>query len=200
MNTAKRALLALEDGRIFWGTSMGSDGEAFGEVVFNTAMTGYQEVLTDPSYCGQLVTMTYPHIGNYGINVDDHESIKPALSGFIVRDYCNYPSNWRSELDLHTFLAENNIVAIQGIDTRALTRHIRTAGAMRAFLSTEDLDPESLVNRAKQIPSMVGQDLASVVTVPRPYFWIEGKPVFHKDDTPLPDRLSHVFPCASLSA
>lgn len=174
LNNKKQALLALEDGRIFWGTSLGSVGETFGEVVFNTAMTGYQEVLTDPSYCGQLVTMTYPHIGNYGINGDDHESIKPALSGFIVREYCNYPSNWRSELDLHNFLARNNIVAIQGIDTRALTRHIREKGAMKGAISTKDLDPDNLTQKAKASPGLVDRDLVKQVTRESQFVWQEG--------------------------
>lgn len=174
LEEAKKALLALENGRVFWGTSLGRTGEAYGEVVFNTSMTGYQEVLTDPSYCGQLVTMTYPHIGNYGLNADDCESLKPALSGFIVREYCPYPSNWRSEVDLHTFLIENNIVAINDIDTRALTRHIREKGAMKGVISTEDLNPEHLVQKAKNSPGLEGRDLVKEVTREDLFTWHEG--------------------------
>ncbi|KPL15147.1 MAG: carbamoyl phosphate synthase small subunit [Bacteroides sp. SM23_62] len=174
MNTKKQAILALEDGRIFQGTSIGKDGEAFGEVVFNTAMTGYQEVLTDPSYCGQLVTMTYPHIGNYGLNVADYESAKPALSGFIVRDHCPYPSNWRSEIDLRSFLVEKKIVGIQGIDTRALTKHIREKGAMKGVISTKDLDPDSLIQKAQSSPGLEGRDLVKQVTRDSQFTWEEG--------------------------
>lgn len=174
MEKEKQALLALEDGKIFWGTSFGSAGEAYGEVVFNTSMTGYQEILSDPSYCGQLVAMTYPHIGNYGLNADDYESIKPVLSGFIVKECCPYPSNWRSELDLQTFLIENNIVAINSIDTRALTRHIREKGAMKGVISTEDLNPESLVNKVNDSPGLEGRDLVKEVTLDSQFIWQGG--------------------------
>ncbi|UCE06479.1 MAG: glutamine-hydrolyzing carbamoyl-phosphate synthase small subunit [bacterium] len=191
MDKARRALLVLEDGRIFWGISIGSNGEAYGEVVFNTSMTGYQEILTDPSYCGQLVTMTYPHIGNYGLNADDYESIRPVLSGFIVKEYCPYPSNWRSELDLHSFLIEKNIVAIEGIDTRALTRHIREKGAKKGIISTVDFNPSSLMKKAKDSPGLEGRDLVKEVTRDDIFIWQEGrKPEwltedfrqFHKDN------------------
>jgi carbamoyl-phosphate synthase small subunit len=170
----KRAILALEDGRIFWGNSIGSEGEAFGEVVFNTSLTGYQEILTDPSYCGQLVTMTYPHIGNYGLNTNDSESMKPALAGFIVKEFCPHPSNWRSELDLQTFLIENNIVAIEGIDTRALTRHIREKGAMKGVISTIDLNPQSLIKKVEDSPGLEGRDLVNAVTRHDIFTWVEG--------------------------
>ena len=174
MDKDKRAILALEDGRTFWGTSIGSEGEAYGEVVFNTSMTGYQEILTDPSYCGQLVTMTYPHIGNYGLNTEDSESIKPALSGFIVKEYCPYPSNWRSETDLRDFLIENNIVGIQGIDTRALTRHLREEGAMKGVISTVDSNPENLIKKVKNSPGLEGRDLVKTVSRDDIFTWEEG--------------------------
>jgi carbamoyl-phosphate synthase small subunit len=174
LDKENRALLALEDGRIFWGTSIGSKGEAYGEVVFNTSMTGYQEIVTDPSYCGQLVTMTYPHIGNYGLNTDDSESIRPALAGFIVKEYCPFPSNWRSESDLTTFLIENNIVAIEGIDTRALTRHIREKGAMKGVISTVDLNPERLIKKVEESPGLEGRDLVKEVTRDEIFIWEEG--------------------------
>ena len=174
MDKNKRAILALEDGRIFWGNSIGSEGETFGEVVFNTSLTGYQEILTDPSYCGQFVTMTYPHIGNYGLNTNDAESMKPALAGFIVKEFCPHPSNWRSELDLRTFLSDNNIVAIEGIDTRALTRHIREKGAMKAVISTLDLDPQSLTRKVEKSPGLEGRDLVNAVTRHDIFTWEEG--------------------------
>ena len=180
-----KALLALEDGYTLTGRSFTGPGETSGEVVFNTSMTGYQEVLTDPSYRGQMVTMTYPLIGNYGINPEDVESDRIQVSAFLIREYQEFYSNYRATSSLADYLSGSAVLGIDQLDTRALTRHIRTAGAMRAFLSTEDLDPQSLVNRAQQIPSMVGQDLARVVTVPRPYFWIDGKPVFPQDDIPL---------------
>jgi len=160
----KKAILVLEDGRIFRGSSFGSEGKAFGEVVFNTAMTGYQEILTDPSYCGQLVTMTYPHIGNYGLNPDDAEAVAPALSGFIVRENCPYPSNWRSEIDLQRFLMDKNIVAIEGVDTRALTRHIREKGALRGVISTTDLTPDNLLQQVRAWQGLEGRDLVKEVT------------------------------------
>ncbi|MBT7253966.1 MAG: carbamoyl phosphate synthase small subunit, partial [Planctomycetaceae bacterium] len=150
------AKLALEDGTVFTGESFGSAGEIDGEVVFNTSMTGYQEILTDPSYCGQIVTMTYPEIGNYGVNSDDVESGKPQLSGFIVREISRIASNFRSEGTLSDYLKEHNIIALAGIDTRALVRRIRTQGAMKGILSTEDLDDASLVEKAKASPGLVG--------------------------------------------
>ena len=157
------AKLALEDGTVFTGESFGSAGEIDGEVVFNTSMTGYQEILTDPSYCGQIVTMTYPEIGNYGVNSDDVESGKPQLSGFIVREISRIASNFRSEGTLSDYLKEHNIIALAGIDTRALVRRIRTQGAMKGILSTEDLDDASLVEKAKASPGLVGRDLVKEV-------------------------------------
>lgn len=164
-----KALLALEDGRIFTGEAFGAPGERFGEVVFNTGMTGYQEVLTDPSYRGQIVAMTYPLIGNYGVNSDDTESRAIHLEGFLVGELCERPSNHRSEKDLDSYLKEQGIPGIQGIDTRALTRHIREAGAMRAGVSTLDTDRGSLVAKVRRSPGLVGRDLAIEVTCPAPY-------------------------------
>ncbi len=169
-----KALLALADGRIFEGNSFGAGGEARGEVVFNTAMTGYQEVLSDPSYKGQMVTMTYTQVGNTGINHEDIESRALFLSGFIVREYQEFYSNWRACMSLDAYLKENGVVGIQGIDTRALTRHLRDKGAQNGVISTIDLDPESLVAKARAIPSMAGLDLASGVSCDKPYHWTEG--------------------------
>jgi carbamoyl-phosphate synthase small subunit len=169
-----RAILALADGRIFEGKSFGAGGEATGEVVFNTAMTGYQEVLTDPSYRGQMVTMTYTQMGNTGINPEDIESRGIFLSGFIVREYLDFPSNWRSVMTLDAYLKENGVVGIQGIDTRALTRHLRDKGAQNGIISTLDVDPLSLVAKARAVPCMAGLDLASGVSTDKPYHWSEG--------------------------
>jgi carbamoyl-phosphate synthase small subunit len=162
------AKLALEDGTVFTGESFGSAGEIDGEVVFNTSMTGYQEILTDPSYCGQIVTMTYPEIGNYGINSDDVESGKPQLSGFIVRENSRIASNFRSDATLSSYLKEHKIIALTGIDTRALVRRIRTQGAMKGILSTEDLDDASLVEKAKASQGLVGRDLVQEVLPEQP--------------------------------
>jgi carbamoyl-phosphate synthase small subunit len=169
-----KAVLALADGRVFQGRSFGATGEATGEVVFNTAMSGYQEVLTDPSYKGQMVTMTYTQIGNTGINSEDVESSRLYLSGFIVKEYQEEYSNWRATMSLGDYLRENGIVGIQGIDTRALTRHLRDKGAQNGVISTIDPDPESLVKKARALPSMAGQDLATGVTCDKPYHWTEG--------------------------
>ncbi len=169
MKSNKPALLALEDGRSFRGRSWAADGEACGEMVFNTSMTGYQEVLTDPSYAGQIVCMTYPLIGNYGVNSADEESDRPWVEGFVVREASRVVSNWRAEESLDDYLKRWNIVAIEGIDTRALVRHIRDKGAMRACLSTVDLDETSLVQKARCSPSMENRELASIVTTKQPY-------------------------------
>ncbi|MEN3184960.1 MAG: carbamoyl phosphate synthase small subunit, partial [Atribacterota bacterium] len=166
-----KALLALEDGRVFEGYAFGAVGEASGEVVFNTSMTGYQEILTDPSYKGQIVTMTYPLIGNYGVNEEDVESAKPQVEGFIVREKSSLYSNWRAKESLDDYLKRHGIMGLERIDTRALTRHIREKGAMRAVMSCVDLNPESLVEKARQIPEMAGQDLVQKVTTTRPYAW-----------------------------
>lgn len=167
------AKLALEDGTVFSGASIGADGETDGEVCFNTSMTGYQEILTDPSYRGQIVTMTYPQIGNYGINEEDVESSKPHLAGFIVRENSRRASNFRSERSLSDYLREWNVVAIEGIDTRALVRHIRTKGAMRGVISTVDLDDASLIAKAKASPGLVGRDLVKEVLPEMPCEWRE---------------------------
>jgi carbamoyl-phosphate synthase small subunit len=173
------AKLALEDGVVFTGRAFGAGGEAFGEVVFNTSMTGYQEVLTDPSYKGQIVTMTYPLIGNYGINAEDRESKLPQVDGFIVRECTRIPSNFRSHQTLDDHLKEHRIIGLEGIDTRALVRRLRVRGAMRGVLSTTDLDNESLVKKARGSPSIVGRDLARAVMPEKSFAWREG---FH---TPL---------------
>lgn len=172
-----KALLALEDGRTFECKSFTGPGETCGEVVFNTSMTGYQEVLTDPSYRGQLVTMTYPLIGNYGVNLEDVESDSVQVAGFLVKEYQAFPSNYRSTSTLADYLKDSGILGIHNFDTRALTRHIRKSGAMRAYMSTEDLNSESLVKKAKAIPSMEGQDLVKSVTTKSFYFWKKGKPI-----------------------
>ena len=169
MRHSNPALLALEDGRTFRGRSWAAAGEACGEMVFNTSMTGYQEVLTDPSYAGQIVCMTYPLIGNYGVNDADAESSRPWVEGFVVREASRVASNWRSEEKLDDYLKRWNIVAIEGIDTRALVRHIRDKGAMRACISTTDHDEQSVVEKARRSPSMENRELASVVTTKHPY-------------------------------
>jgi carbamoyl-phosphate synthase small subunit len=171
-----KAMLALEDGRTFPCRSFTGPGETGGEIVFNTGMSGYQEVLTDPSYRGQMVTMTYPLMGNYGINPEDIESNRIQVAAFLVKEYQHFPSNFRSTQTLADYLKGQNILGIEQFDTRALTRHIRTTGAMRAVVSTQDLNPESLVRRANQFPSMTGQDLASQVTTETAYRWHDGKP------------------------
>jgi carbamoyl-phosphate synthase small subunit len=176
----KPALLALEDGRIFRGRSWAAQGESVGEMVFNTSMTGYQEVLTDPSYAGQIVCMTYPLIGNYGVNSEDEESSRPWVEGFVVREASRMASNWRAQETLDVYLKRWNIVAIEGIDTRALVRHIRDKGAMRACLSTVDLDEASLIDKARKSPSMDNRELASVVTTKERYdVTPEGDERFH---------------------
>ncbi len=171
MALRSEALLALEDGTVFPGFSCGAPGEADGELCFNTSMSGYQEVLTDPSYAGQIVTMTMPHIGNYGVNGADMESRGVFAKGFVVRDMCEEPSSWRSEVALPQFLAEREIVAISGIDTRKLTRHLRERGAMRAVISTTDLDAASLVAKAQTAPGLVGRDLVAEVATAAAYTW-----------------------------
>nr|MDP9343685.1 glutamine-hydrolyzing carbamoyl-phosphate synthase small subunit [Actinomycetota bacterium] len=163
------ALLVLEDGSVFRGTGFGADGETFGEAVFNTAMSGYQEVLTDPSYAGQVVTMTYPHQGNYGTNHEDGESSRVQVAGFAVREVARRPSSWRSERSLADELAAAGVVGIEGIDTRRLTLRIREAGAMRCAVSTEDLGSESLLARVRESAGMEGADLARKVSTPAPY-------------------------------
>ncbi len=168
-----KAVLALSDGTVFEGFSFGAKGKVIGEVCFNTSMTGYQEVLTDPSYCGHIVTMTYPHQGNYGVNDLDIESHRPWVEGFIVREPTKRPSNWRSEEGLDAYMARHGIVGICGIDTRSLTRIIRDSGAMMAVISTEG-SPEALVSEARNARGLEGRDLASVVSTNEHYAWHEG--------------------------
>ncbi|MCF8129719.1 MAG: glutamine-hydrolyzing carbamoyl-phosphate synthase small subunit [Deltaproteobacteria bacterium] len=177
-----KALLALEDGSIYKGRSFTGRWETTGEVVFNTSMTGYQEILTDPSYCGQMVTMTYPLIGNYGVNETDVESDRIQVKALLVKEYQPYPNNFRSQKSLGDYLKENGIPGMEGLDTRALTRHIRLSGAMRGVLSTEDPDPASLVRKAKASPQMTGADLVREVTCREPLLWQTGKPVPVKAD------------------
>jgi carbamoyl-phosphate synthase small subunit len=168
------ALLALADGRVFRGEPCGAGGEAQGEVVFNTAMTGYQEVMTDPSYRGQMVCMTYPLIGNYGLNREDAESRRPWVNGFIVKEACPYPSSWRAETTLDEYMRAHGIVGIQGIDTRALARHLRDRGAQEGIISTVETDVSRLVERARALPGLVGRDLVREVTVDAPHAWTDG--------------------------
>ncbi len=169
----KRAILALENGKVFSGYNFGAEDENTGEVVFNTGMTGYQEILTDPSYHRQIVTMTYPLIGNYGVNPEDFESDRPYVAGFVVKEYCPYPSNYRMTETLGDFLLRYGIIGIEGIDTRELVRTIREKGAMRGALSTVDLDHDSLIAKAKASPLMGGADLAKEVTCGEPYYVLE---------------------------
>jgi carbamoyl-phosphate synthase small subunit len=169
-----KASLMLADGTLFRGTSMGASGEIVGEVVFNTAITGYQEILTDPSYRGQIVTMTYPHIGNTGVNFEDNEAVRPFLAGFVVKEYCGYPSNWRRSQDLELFLEKNGIIGIHRIDTRRLTRNLRETGAKKGIISTEDHDPDSLLRKVREYPDIEGLDLVKEVTCSEPYDWDEG--------------------------
>ena len=165
------AILYLEDGAIFRGRSLKTTGETTGEAVFNTAMTGYQEVLTDPSYAGQIVVMTYPLIGNYGVNDDDKESDAVHVKGFVVKEFCRRHSNWRATQSLTDYLNQHKIIAIEGVDTRALTRHLRLSGAMKAIISTEDFDPQSLKAKLQAAPSMEGADLVKDVSTPKKYVW-----------------------------
>ena len=167
------AILALADGSVFRGQAFGAEGETGGEVVFNTAMTGYQEILTDPSYSGQLVAMTYPEIGNVGVNGEDAESRRPFVTGFIVKEHWDPPSSWRAEQSLGDYMRAHGIVGIAGIDTRALVRHLRTHGAQEGVISSIDLDPARLVAKAKARPGLVGVDLVRDVTCAAPYDWDE---------------------------
>jgi carbamoyl-phosphate synthase small subunit len=172
------AILALEDGTIFKGQSFTGPIEHGGEVIFNTGMSGYQEVLTDPSYAGQMVTMTYPLIGNYGVNLEDVESSRVWVEAFIVKECCKEPSNWRAKKSLPEYLKEQNVAGIEGIDTRALTRHLRLHGAMRGYISTDVADQAKVVEKAKSIPHMEGLGLADKVTAKGPYRWKDGAPEF----------------------
>lgn len=171
--SAQPALLALEDGTLYRGWSFGATGTTMGEVVFNTGMTGYQEVLTDPSYCGQIVTFTYPELGNTGVNPEDEESVQPFVKGVIAKNICEKPSNWRSTQSLGDYLRSHKIPGIHGIDTRALTRKIRTTGAMNGIISSEILDPEELLRQLQTLPSMAGLNLVKEVTTSEVYEWQE---------------------------
>jgi carbamoyl-phosphate synthase small subunit len=169
----ERAVILLEDGKHFTGVSFGAPGERTGEMVFNTSMTGYQEILTDPSYKGQVVCMTYPLIGNYGVNEEDRESEGPQVEGFVVKECCRTPSNWRATMSLDAYLKEHGIIGIEGVDTRALTLHIRSRGAMQCIISTEDTDLGSLKDRLEGSPGIVGVDLVKEVTCREPYRWTD---------------------------
>jgi carbamoyl-phosphate synthase small subunit len=170
---AQPALLVLADGTVYRGWSFGSLGTTIGEVVFNTGMTGYQEVMTDPSYCGQIVTFTYPELGNTGVNLEDEESSHPHVKGLIARNICDRPSNWRSTQSLPDYLKQHRIPGIFGIDTRALTRRLRSAGAMNGGISTDILDPAELLMKVQEAPSMAGSNLVKEVTTPTVYEWSE---------------------------
>ena len=180
MSVRPPAMLALEDGRVFRGEAFGAETETTGEVVFNTAMTGYQEVLSDPSYCGQILTFTYPLLGNYGVNDEDWESEKLRAQGAVCRDICDFPSNWRSTGTLHDLLAARGVPGISGIDTRALTRHLRDRGTMRGCLSTTSVHADELVEKARRSPRMEGLALADLVTCIEPYWWSEHGAVEHE--------------------
>ena len=182
------AVLALEDGTFFRGTSVGATGETSGEVVFNTSMTGYQEVLTDPSYAGQIVTMTSVQIGNYGVSGEDVESARPQVAGFIVRESSPVASNWRADRTLSDYLSRNGIVAIADIDTRALTRKLRSSGVMRGIIATGGVDPAALADKAKAIPQMEGADLVKEVTCKAAYDWAADKDAGDPDYVVAPER------------
>ena len=190
-----RAVLALEDGFILKGTAFAGSGEAQGEVVFNTSMSGYQEILTDPSYKGQIVTMTYPLVGNYGVNEEDYESVHPWVEGFIIREYSEFSSNWRSRATLREFLEKYNILGIEGVDTRALTKHIREAGAMKGIISTVDLDPKRLVQKAKDSPGLVGRDLVKEVTCKKNYTLNSHSSLLTSHISHLTSHVSHLTSC-----
>ena len=177
MANQKSAILLLADGRSFAGRAFGFVGETTGEVCFNTGMTGYQEILTDPSYCKQIVTMTAPHIGNYGVNPDDVESDLIQVAGFVIKEATEIPSNWRSNQSLGQYLNDQKIVGIQQVDTRAITRHIRDHGAMNSIISSVDLEIDSLKEKLLKVPSMAGLDLAKEVTCPTQYVWNDTKPL-----------------------
>jgi len=200
-----KAILALEDGTVFEGESFGATGEQYGEVVFNTSMIGYQEVLTDPSYKGQIVAMTYPLIGNYGVNDDDFESSRPHVQGFVVREYSSYFSNWRATRSLGEFLSSYGVIGIQGVDTRALTKRLRTSGVMKGVISTVDMDKESLVAKAKASPGLIGLDLVKHVTCKGTYRWDSGETDIYAKYEEAPDteiqlELDFTHPAPALGA
>ncbi len=183
-----KAILYLEDGTFFKGQSLSVKGDTSGEVIFNTSMTGYQEILTDPSYAGQIVVMTYPLIGNYGVNEEDVESKKVHVKGFVVKEFCRMHSNYRANKSLIDYLNDNNIIAIEGIDTRALTRRLREKGAMRCIISTEDFDLDSLKKKMQDVPSMEGSDWVKEVTTKEKYIWKDGidkwSPIIDQENVP----------------
>jgi carbamoyl-phosphate synthase small subunit len=186
-----KAILILEDGTVFQGYNFGVSGEAYGEVVFNTSMTGYQEILTDPSYKGQIVTMTYPHIGNYGVNeIEDIESDGPCVEGFIVKECSKIYSNWRATDSLDKYLKKHNIIGIEGIDTRRLTKHLRVYGAMKGYISTIDFDIKSLLKKVKSSPSIIGRDLVKEVATKQKYLWCGGKKELNFPEKTLYDNSS----------
>jgi carbamoyl-phosphate synthase small subunit len=193
MKSKQKAILALEDGAVFEGWSFGFLGEKTGEVVFNTSMTGYQEILTDPSYKGQIVVMTYPLIGNYGINQEDIESRDPKVEGFTVKENSSIFSNWRGDKPLSDYLIRHRIMGVEGMDTRAITRHIRLAGAMKAVLSTDDLDRDHLIEKAKTSQGLIGRDLVKEVTCKKSYEWTSTNDSQFLNDH-LPPSTSHVRP------
>ena len=188
-----KAVLALADGKIFEGEHFGAENEAEAEIVFNTSMSGYQEIITDPSYCGQMVVMTYPLIGNYGINPEDFESDRPYLSGFIIKELSRVQSNWRSRGNLEDFLKKNNVFGIQGIDTRALTRRIRDKGAQQAVLSTNISDTQNLIEKARKSPGLIGRDLVKNVTCKNAYNWNESEWIIQNGQTQLEKTKNRPF-------
>ena len=198
----QKAILFLEDGTHFFGSALSTSGETAGEVVFNTSMSGYQEILTDPSYAGQMVVMTYPLIGNYGINDEDGESNKIYLKGFIVKEFCRHHSNYRATQSLIEYLDQNKIIAIEAIDTRALTRHLRVKGAMKAIISTEDFDLKRLAQKIAKIPSMEGADWVKEVTGREKYIWgqeFRGEVLGVREELiPIPQPLSPTFKVAAI--
>jgi len=187
-----RGFLALEDGKVFCGEAFGATGEGVGEVVFNTSLTGYQEILTDPSYKAQIVTMTYPHIGNCGINAQDFESTGVHVAGFVVRDFSTSFSNWRAQQSLEDFLKEHGVIGLTDVDTRALTRHIRSHGAMKGIISTLDDEVESLVDKARRWPGLIGRDLVREVTCSEAYRWDRNIPAPWHPESPAAQRRFHV--------
>jgi carbamoyl-phosphate synthase small subunit len=193
MKSKQKALLALEDGAVFEGWSFGFSGEKAGEAVFNTSMTGYQEILTDPSYKGQIVTMTYPLIGNYGINQEDIESQGPKVEGFVVKESSSVFSNWRGDRSLSDYLIRHCIMGVEGMDTRAITKHLRVAGAMKAVLSTADLNRDHLVEKARISPGLIGRDLVKEVTCEKSFPWA-ARNGSQFSPQPLPPSTSHFEP------
>lgn len=182
-----KAVLLLEDGTVFEGQAFGARGSKCGEVVFNTSMTGYQEILTDPSYHEQIITMTYPLIGNYGTNPEDWESHKVFASGFVVKENCNYPSNWRNSATLDEYLKKNKVVGLEGIDTRQLVRHIRNEGAMRGIISSDETNTKKLAVQLEAYPGLVGRDIVKKVTARKPYSWTEGVIDVLSDEQTVPE-------------